>query len=215
LVWLLVFSLVQLTMYLLFRKTTNSIKQLVENRFMTISSPDVPQEDMGEIVAVVTLSDSRKKIITGFMMCFVVGGFLISWGAGWGPQPDKAEWEAQWPLFVLAIGLGYFFGGVSPWLGAVFYAGEFRVVAKNGILKVSSLTKTYFVRWDQMISIRVHEFQAPSWWITVRTKKGSFSVWSECVNLQVFIEGVVKNVPREKWSSLVDRGKIAVRNEQG
>lgn len=212
LIWLLGFALVTLPMYLLFRRSGNRIKQLIENRFMTISSPDAPRE---EIVAVVTLSDSRKRIITGLMLSFVVGGFLVSWGAGWGPQPYKAEWEAQWSLFVLVIGLGYFLGGVAPWLGAVFYAGEFRVVFKNGILKVSSLTKTYFVPWNQIVSVRVHEIQPPSWWITVRTKKGSFSVWNDCVNFMVFIEGIIANVPMDAWESLVKRKKVLINKESG
>jgi hypothetical protein len=209
-------------MYLLFRKTMNNARQLAENRYMTISSRDVHQEEMGEIVAVVTLSDSRKKIITGLMMCFVVGGFLMSWGVGWGPQPDKEEWDAMWPTFVFAIALGYFMGGVVPWLGAVFYAGEFRVVTKNGILKVSTLFRTYFVRWNQIYSIDVRDSsntwlfnQGNTWWFTVRTDKGTFSVWSECVNLQVFIEGVAKNVPKGILGPLVDRGLIAIRSEQG
>ena len=204
----------QLPMYLLFRKTMNNTRQLAENRYMTISSPDVHQEEMGEIVAVVTLSDLRKKLITGFMMCFVVGGFLGSWGAGGGPQPDKAEWEAQWPGLVLFIGLGYFFGGVVPWLGAIYYAGEFRVVTKDGILKVSSLTKSFFVRWDQIDFVEVREGRAASWWIIVRTRKGSFSVWSDCLNLNVLIEGIVNNVPMDVWRALVQEGKIGIRNGQ-
>jgi len=192
----------------------NNVRQLAENRFMTISSPDVPQEEMGEMVAVVTLSNLRKKLITGLMMIFVVWAFLISWGAGWGPQPDKVEWEADWPGLVLFVGLGYFFGGVVPWLGAIFYSGEFRVVTRNGILKVSSLTKTFFVRWDQIDFVEVREGRAASWWIIVRTKKGSFSVWSDCRNLDVLIEGIVNNVPMDVWRALAQERKIGIRNGQ-
>jgi len=213
-VWLLVYSLIQLPVYLLFRKARNRVDQLVEGRFVTISSRDVRQEEMGEIVAVVTLGNFRKKIITGFMLMFVVAGFLGSWGAGGGPQPSKEEWETQWPLLVSFIVLCYSVGGTLPWLGAIYYYGESRVVTRNGILKVSSLTRTYFVRWDQIDFIDVREGSAASWWFIVRTKKGSFSVWNDCVNLGVFIEGIVKNVPKEIWRPLVDRGKIAVRNEQ-
>lgn len=213
LVWLLGFALTQVPLYFLYRKTINNTRQLTENRFATILSPDVRQEEMGETFAVLTLGNVRKKLITGLMMCFVVGGFLISWGAGWGPQPDRAEWESNWPTFVVAIALGYFVGGVAPWLGAVFYDGEFRVITKNGILRVSTLFRTYFVRWDQIRFVDIRDW-GNTWWFVVRTDKGTFSVWSECVDLGVFIEGIVNNLSMEKWKPIVDKGKIAVRKEQ-
>jgi hypothetical protein len=212
LIWLLGFALVTLPMSILFRRSRNRIKQLAESRFTTVSSPDLPQ---GEIVAVVTLSDWRKKMITGLMLSFVAVGFLASWGAGWGPQPDKAEWDAQWPILVSFIALGYFIGGVAPWLMAVFYAGEFRVVFKNGILKVSSLTKTYFVPWNQIVTVRVHQLESFRWWITVGTKKGSFSVWTDCPDFMVLVQGIISNVPMNAWESLVRRSKVSIEKESG
>lgn len=190
----LAFLLTELVIYSIFKRWVRSVDKSLQKLMASVTSGNHISPDGNGIVAVLGYGEKRKGSLWVFMLFMTSFFFLLTLIAGLfiPAEPAKTYLER-----LGAIGFGLTICGLTPWLIPLYPYGDFRVITKKGIINRSPLTRAFYVRWDQIKSVR---------WISIlsrfvlKTEKGRIVVPPIYVNVDKFAEFIMENLPKSRWT---------------